>query len=305
MIVASAPCYPHGVIDPIARLGEIALSRGIPFHVDSCLGGFLLPFVERLGYEVPLFDFRIPGVTSISADVHKYGFSAKGASTVLYRNIDYMKHQFYIYADWPGGVFASPALLGTRPGGSIAAAWAAMNAIGMDGYLDIARTIMDTVSKFKAGIEAVDGLKILGKPAMSVFAYTSEDRDVNIFAVGDRLEEKGWLVDRLQKPDALHCMITPRHAAIVDQYLADLQDGVETVRQNPKLAESGNAAMYGMIAHVPFRSLVTKEVAKMMNDLYGPQCIMPPLSTGSDQESGPLSVKMLSAGLNAINRLKK
>ncbi len=305
MIVASAPCYPHGVIDPIARLGEIALSRGIPFHVDSCLGGFLLPFIERLGYEVPLFDFRIPGVTSISADVHKYGFSAKGASTVLYRNIDYMKHQFYIYADWPGGVFASPALLGTRPGGSIAAAWAAMNAIGMDGYLDIARTIMDTVSKFKAGIEAVDGLKILGKPAMSVFAYTSEDRDVNIFAVGDRLEEKGWLVDRLQKPDALHCMITPRHAAIVDQYLADLQDGVETVRQNPKLAESGNAAMYGMIAHVPFRSLVTKEVAKMMNDLYGPQCIMPPLSTGSDQESGPLAVKMLSAGLNAINRLKK
>ncbi len=115
MIVASAPSYPHGVIDPIAQLGEIALSHGIPFHVDSCLGGFLLPFVERLGYEVPPFDFRVPGVTSISADVHKYGFSAKGASTVLYRNIDYMKHQFYIYADWPGGVFASPPFWGPVP----------------------------------------------------------------------------------------------------------------------------------------------------------------------------------------------
>lgn len=305
MIVASAPSYPHGVIDPIAQLGEIALSHGIPFHVDSCLGGFLLPFVERLGYEVPPFDFRVPGVTSISADVHKYGFSAKGASTVLYRNIDYMKHQFYIYADWPGGVFASPALLGTRPGGSIAAAWAALNAIGMDGYLDIARTIMDTTGKLKAGIEAIDGLKILGKPAMGVFAYKSEDRDVNIFAVGDQLEEKGWLVDRLQKPDALHCMITPRHAAIVDQYLENLQGGVEIVRHNPKLATSGNAAMYGMIAHVPLRALVNKQVAKMMDELYGPQCIMPSLSTGSDQDSDPRAVKLLSAGLNALNRLKK
>jgi len=305
MIVASAPSYPHGVIDPIEQLGEIALSRGIPFHVDSCLGGFLLPFVERLGYEVPPFDFRVPGVTSISADVHKYAFSAKGASTLLYRNIDYLKHQFFICTDWPGGVFASPALLGTRPGGAIAAAWAALNAIGMDGYLNIARAIMDTTDKLKAGIETIGGLKILGKPAMGVFAYTSEDKDVNIFAVGDQLEEKGWLVDRLQRPDALHCMITPRHAAIADQYLADLQKGVEAVRRNPELATSGNAAMYGMIAHVPFRALVKKEVAKMMNDLYGPQCIMPPLSTGSDQESGPLAVKMLSAGLNAINRLKK
>ena len=305
MIVASAPSYPHGVIDPIEQLGEIALSRGIPFHVDSCLGGFLLPFVERLGYEVPPFDFRVPGVTSISADVHKYAFSAKGASTLLYRNIDYLKHQFFICTDWPGGVFASPALLGTRPGGAIAAAWAALNAIGMDGYLNIARAIMDTTDKLKAGIEAIGRLNILGKPAMGVFAYTSEDKDVNIFAVGDQLEEKGWLVDRLQRPDALHCMITPRHAAIADQYLADLQKGVEAVRRNPELATSGNAAMYGMIAHVPFRALVKKEVAKMMNDLYGPQCIMPPLSTGSDQESGPLAVKMLSAGLNAINRLKK
>ena len=305
MIVASAPSYPHGVIDPIAELGEIALKKGIPLHVDSCLGGFLLPFVEQVGYEVPPFDFRVPGVTSISADVHKYGFSAKGASTVLYRKIDYMKHQFFVYADWPGGVFASPALLGTRPGGAIAAAWAAMTAIGMDGYRNIARTIMDTTHTLQAGIEAVPGLKVLGQPAMSVFAYTSTDKDLNIFALGDRLEEKGWLVDRLQRPDALHCMITPRHAAIAHQYLADLREGAQTVRRNPGLAEHGNAAMYGMIAHVPFRGLVKKQVAKMMNDLYGPNCVMPPLSSGSEKGPGTPGVKLLSKVLNAFTRSRK
>ena len=114
MIVASAPSYPHGVIDPIEELGQIALNHKIPFHVDSCLGGFMLPFMEMEGYKVSPFDFRVSGVTSISADVHKYGYAAKGASTILYRNMDYLKHQFFIHQDWPGGVFASPALLGTR-----------------------------------------------------------------------------------------------------------------------------------------------------------------------------------------------
>ncbi|MBW2252872.1 MAG: aspartate aminotransferase family protein, partial [Deltaproteobacteria bacterium] len=152
MIVASAPSYPHGVIDPIEELGQIAVNHKIPFHVDSCLGGFMLPFIEMEGYKVTPFDFRVSGVTSISADVHKYGFAAKGASTVLYRNMDYLKHRFLLHQDWPGGVFASPALLGTRPGGSIAAAWAALNAIGMDGYRKIASTIMDTTKILIDGI---------------------------------------------------------------------------------------------------------------------------------------------------------
>ena len=135
MILGSAPGYPHGVVDPIEELGEIARAKNIPLHVDACVGGYLLPFVEALGHPVPPFDFRVPGVTSISADTHKYGYSAKGASTILYRNMDIMEHQIFVSTEWPGGVFASPGLLGTRPGGGVAAAWAAMQAMGREGYL--------------------------------------------------------------------------------------------------------------------------------------------------------------------------
>jgi glutamate/tyrosine decarboxylase-like PLP-dependent enzyme len=302
LIVASAPCYPHGMIDPIPALGEIALRRKLPLHVDACLGGFLLPFAERLGYHIDPFDFRVPGVTSIAADVHKYAFSAKGASVLLYRSMEYLQHQFFVYENWPGGIFASPALLGTRPGGAIAAAWAALNAIGMDGYLELARTIMQTTEKLIKEIEMIDGLKVLGEPAMSVFAYASTDKDLDIYAVGDRLEEKGWLIDRLQRPDALHCMVTPRHAAIVETYLADLRDAVQCVRANPDLAVKGNAAMYGMIAHVPFRGMIKKQVLNMMTDLYGPHCKMPALESGSEKQ--PWLMRVLPIILKFFQRLR-
>ncbi len=151
LIVGSAPCYPYGVIDPIDELSRIAIKKKLPLHVDACLGGFLLPFVEKLGYALPPFDFRVEGVTSMSADVHKYGFSAKGASVIVYKNIQYLRHQFFIYEDWCGGVFASPALLGTRPGGTIAAAWAAMVAQGQEGYMRNAKIIMETTKKNSKG----------------------------------------------------------------------------------------------------------------------------------------------------------
>jgi glutamate/tyrosine decarboxylase-like PLP-dependent enzyme len=285
LLVASAPCYPFGVVDPIPALGEVALRHKLPLHVDSCLGGFLLPFVEQLGHQVTPFDFRVPGVTSIGADLHKYGFSAKGASVLLYRNMDYLKHQFFVSTDSPTGVFASPAMLGTRPGGAIAAAWAALNAIGQDGYLEISRTIMETTARLKKGIEAIDGLTILGCPSMSVFAYASRDKHLDIYAVGDQLEERGWLVDRIQHPAGLHCMVTPRHAGVVDNYLKDLRDAVDIVRRDPGLASKGNAAMYGMVANVPLRGLVKSQVTKMMAELYGPECKMPAPANDSKQAS--------------------
>ena len=233
LIVASAPSYPHGVIDPIEEIGRIASERKIPFHVDSCLGGFFLPFMEKIGYKVPKFDFRCEGVTSISADVHKYGFGAKGASILLYKSMDYLKHQFFIHPDWPGGVFASPALFGTRPGGPIAAAWAAMNALGMNGYCEMAKRIMETTRKLTSGVNAINGLKILGKPVMSVFAYGSTDKKISIFAVGDIMEDNGWHVDRLQRPEGLHAMVTPAHESVADQNLSDLREALERVRQIP------------------------------------------------------------------------
>ncbi len=138
MVLGSAPEYPHGSIDPIEAMGAIAQARGIPLHVDACVGGFILPFMAMNGVELPPWDYRVPGVTSISADLHKYGFAAKGASTITYRNLELLKHQMFVSTDWPGGVFASPALLGTRPGGAYAAAWAAMQHFGIDGYRELA-----------------------------------------------------------------------------------------------------------------------------------------------------------------------
>lgn len=283
MIVASAPCYPFGVVDPIAELGQLAKKKNIPFHVDSCLGGFLLPFVEKLGYVVPTFDFRIPGVTSISADVHKYGYSAKGASTLLYRDQKFLKHQIFVYENWPGGIFASAGLLGTRPGGAIAAAWAAMQSLGEDGYMRHAKTIMQTTEKLIEGINAIPKLEVIGKPHMSVFAYTSKSADLDIFAVGELMEQKGWHLDRQQKPESLHAMVTPLHQEIADQYLSDLRESVEYVMQHPELAQQGGAAMYGMIANIPLRSMIKKKMLEMMLEMYGPQMKMPELS-GSDQE---------------------
>ncbi len=287
-IVASAPSYPHGVVDPIPEMARLARERHIPLHVDSCLGGFLLPFVEQLGYPVPQFDFRVPGVTSISADIHKYGFGAKGASVILYRDIDYLKHQFFISENWPGGIFASPALLGTRPGGAIAAAWAALQVMGAQGFLQNARVIMDSTTSLIQGIENIPELAILGKPNMSVLAYRSVDEAVNIYAVAEQMEQKGWHIDRLQRPAALHAMITPRHRDFIGQYIRDLKDSVEYVKNHPGLELQGNAATYGMIAKVPFRGMIKKQALKMMMDLYGPQA----KSIDFSESSGGIAEKL-------------
>lgn len=269
-LVASAPPYPHGVVDPVEDLARIARRRGLPLHVDACLGGFMLPFVERLGHPVPPFDFRVPGVTSMSADLHKYGYAAKGASVILYRDLSWMEHQFFVSDSWPGGVFASPALLGTRPGGAIAAAWAALHAAGEDGYLRRAREAMETTRALVDGINTIPGLQVLGEPTMSVFAYRATDPAVNIYAVADRLEARGWHVDRLQRPDALHVMVSAAHTGLEDRYLGDLRDAVDEVRRDPALATSGAAATYGMISAVPLRGLVKRQILRMMMELYGP-----------------------------------
>jgi glutamate/tyrosine decarboxylase-like PLP-dependent enzyme len=300
MILGSAPEYPYGMVDPIAELGRIAARRGIPLHVDACLGGFMLPFVEKLGHHVPPWDFRVPGVTSISADVHKYGFAAKGASTIVYRDVSYLKHQMFVYESWPGGIFASPAILGTRPGGSIAAAWAAMTSLGEAGYLENARVTMETTRKLHDGIRAIPPLEVVGSPTMSVFAYRSRSRDVNIFAVADALGEKGWHVDRNQSPDAIHAMVTPLHAAVADDYLADLREAVAKVLADPSLARTGGAAMYGLISHVPLRGMIKKTVLDTILKMYGPDAEIPERGAGAVGGDGVLSRAAASAGLRYL-----
>ena len=268
MILGSAPEYPHGIIDPIEKLGALAKKHNIPLHVDSCVGGYILPFIEKAGYEVPLWDFRVEGVTSISADIHKYGFAAKGASCILYRNVDYFKHQVFVNENWPGGLFASPAFLGTRPGGAYAAAWAAIQANGVEGYVALAKKTVEVSERLKKGIEDIGCFKVIGSPIASLFAYKSTDPAVNAFAVGDVMEEKGWHIDRLQFPDALHAMVTAPHEKVVDQYIADLKEAVEIVKAHPELADKGQAATYGLVAHLPLRGMVRKQVLDIFANSY-------------------------------------
>ncbi len=264
MIVGSAPCYPFGSIDPIPELAALAQESGIACHVDACLGGYLLPFVERLGYRVPPWDFRVPGVTSISADLHKYGFSARGASAVMYRDDGWRRRQFFAYGDWPGGLYGSPTMTGSRPGGAIAAAWAVLNYLGEDGYMRLARTIMETSRAIIDGINAVPGLRVLGDPPMSVFCFGSDTAD--IYAVGDELDRLGWHPDRQQMPPSLHLMVTPAHADIVEPFLADLRKAAAGVASGAP-APGGSAAMYGMLGTVADRSIVRNVIMDFIGGL--------------------------------------
>lgn len=268
MILGSAPEYPHGTIDPIKKMGEIAQQYDIPLHVDACVGGFILPFMEMNGETLPEWDYRVPGVTSISADIHKYGYAAKGASTITYRNLDYLRYQMFVYENWPGGVFASSALLGTRPGGAYAAAWSALQYFGKTGYRKLAVETLEAVNRLKAGIGTIPELEVIGSPQGPLFSFRSTSADVSIYAVGDQMDARGWQVNRNQFPEGLHAMVTAQHLKVVDQYLEDLEASVKTVRANPELAQQGGAATYGMIAHVPLRGMIKKKVLEMYSEQY-------------------------------------
>ncbi len=227
LVVGSAPNYPHGVVDPIPELAAIASERGVPFHTDACVGGFLLPFMERAGYDVPPFDFRVDGVSTMSADVHKYGFCTKGASIVLHRDGSHvLNYQAFLYDDWPGGMYGSLALAGARPASPIAAAWAVMNFLGEDGYVRLTKQTIETSRRLREGFEAC-GLVTIGDPIASVMAFGSRGDDLDVMAVGDLMDDRGWHLDRQHGPDALHMMVSPAHADIVDDFLADLRWAVE------------------------------------------------------------------------------
>lgn len=222
LMAASAPCFPYGVVDPVPELARIARKHHLLFHVDACMGGFMLPFLEELEYPVPGFDFRIEGVTSISLDAHKYGYAPKGVSIILYRNRKLRRKQFFVHTEWPGGIFASTTFMGTKSGGPLAGCWAVMNHLGKEGYRTIARQVMETTLTIRNGIEEMEGLSILGKPQMSLFAFTSARGD--IYNIGDALSAKGWHLDRLQFPEAIHVTVTQLNIGMAEQFLHDLRE---------------------------------------------------------------------------------
>jgi sphinganine-1-phosphate aldolase len=244
MLVVSAPCYPYGVIDHVTEVAALADELGILCHVDACLGGWMLPFWERLGEEVPPWDFRVDGVTSISADIHKYGYAYKGASVLLHCSRDLLSHQFFLYDDWPGGLYGSSTTAGTRPGPPIAGAWTAIRTLGEDGYLRLATKVRDATHMVQEGIAGIDGLHITGTPDMSVFEISTtpdgEDADDATGAIGDVMEDKGWRLDR--QNGGLHLMFSPYHLEVAEQLVADLTEAVATHGES-----RGTEAVYGAV----------------------------------------------------------
>jgi glutamate/tyrosine decarboxylase-like PLP-dependent enzyme len=225
LLVASTPCYPFGVTDPVEQIAALAREQGVLCHVDACLGGWLLPWWERLGQPVPPWNFAVDGVTSLSADIHKYGYCFKGASTILYRDRELLEHQIFMYDSWPGGLYASSTAAGTRPGAPIAGAWTVIHHLGAEGYLRLARRVLDATTRFRAGIEAIDGLAITGEPDLSLFEFgPSPDSGIDIDGVCDAMDERGWNLDRQQ--GGLHLMVSPGHDRVVDDFCSDLADAV-------------------------------------------------------------------------------
>ncbi len=234
LLVGSAPQYPQGVMDDIPALGQVAIDAGCNLHVDACMGGFVLPFVERLGRDVPPWDFRVPGVSSISADIHKLGYAPKGVSVVLHASKQLRSYQTFVFDDWLGGFYASPNLQGTRSGLPMAAAWAVLSHLGIDGYVELTRTLLANADRMREGIRAIDGLTVLGDPTYHLIAMAADPdaggEPIDVFALADALQAEGWYHDRQGPPDSLHSTVSNSNAGVIEDYLVALERCVARVR---------------------------------------------------------------------------
>ena len=226
MMVGAAPNFPHGIIDPIEALGAVATDKGVWLHVDACVGGYFAPFARMNGVPVPAFDFEVPAVMSMSADLHKYGYCAKGASTVLFRSEELYSHMPFDLACWSGAPMKTPTLAGTRPGGAISAAWAVMNTLGINGYKEKQGLVCATRERLEEGVKKL-GFEILGNPMLGLMAFAHPD--YHAFAIYGEIYRRGWFTSVTKEPPSLHLMLSPKHAGVVDEYLADLKASVEAV----------------------------------------------------------------------------
>ncbi|XP_066549009.1 sphingosine-1-phosphate lyase 1 isoform X2 [Amia ocellicauda] len=268
MLVCSAPQFPHGAMDPVQEVAKLAVRYNIPFHVDACLGGFLIVFMEKANYPLAPFDFRVKGVTSISADTHKYGFAPKGSSVVLYSDKSYRHYQFFVAPDWQGGIYASPSIAGSRPGGIIAACWATMMHMGEKGYVEATRKIIKTARFIEAEVRKVDGLFVFGKPEVSVVALGSKIFD--IYRLSNALTSRGWNLNTLQFPSSIHICITLLHTkpGVADRFVKDVRESTAVIMKNPKEKTTGMGAIYGMAQSIPDRSMVTEISQGFLDCLY-------------------------------------
>jgi len=265
-IVGSAPQFPHGMIDDIQGLAALARKYNVGLHVDSCLGGFLLPFMEKAGFPLAPFDFRVPGVTSISCDTHKYGYAPKGSSVIMYANKELRAHQYFVAPDWPGGIYASPTIAGSRPGALVAACWATMMNIGEKGYVEITREIISAARRIAAAIEGVPGLRLMGQPEVSVVAWTSDHFD--IYSLGEQMRKRGWNLNSLQYPSSIHFCVTYANKDSADEFIADISAIAKELMKHPEKKAEGAGALYGVAQAIPDRSLVDQMARGYIDILY-------------------------------------
>jgi len=271
LIAGSAPNFPHGIIDDIQGLSKIALKKRVPLHVDACLGSFLVPFLDKAGYASEPFDFRVKGVTSISCDTHKYGFAPKGNSVLLFRTKKLRSYGYFITATWPGGVYASPSLAGSRAGSLIAGTWASLMKIGESGYVASCREIVGAAKAIEAGIRERfhPDLYILGEPLVSVVSFSSDT--VNIYDIADEMNSLGWHLSALQNPPAIHIACTKPTVTAVDNFLNDLERSLQSVKLktgDPKKISGNTAALYGVAGSLPNKSVIKSMATGFIDTLY-------------------------------------
>uniref|UniRef100_A0A1A9UGZ6 sphinganine-1-phosphate aldolase n=1 Tax=Glossina austeni TaxID=7395 RepID=A0A1A9UGZ6_GLOAU len=268
LLVGSAPNFPYGTLDDIEAIAALGLKYDIPVHVDACLGSFVIVFAREAGYKLRRFDFSIPGVTSISADTHKYGFAPKGSSVILYSDKKFRNHQFTVTTDWPGGVYGSPTVNGSRAGGIIAACWATMMSYGHNGYLEATKRILDTARYIEQEVRKIDGIFVFGRPATSVIAIGSHVFDV--FRLSDALCKLGWNLNTLQFPSGIHICVTDMHTAsgIADKFLVDVRASVTELMKDPQQPVTGKMAIYGMAQSISDRSVVGEVTRCYLNSMY-------------------------------------
>lgn len=270
LLVGSAPNFPHGIVDDIQGLSDLALRYKIPLHVDCCLGSFIVAFMSKAGFkDLAPFDFRVPGVTSISCDTHKYGFAPKGSSVIMYRNNDLRMHQYYVSTDWTGGLYGSPTLAGSRPGALVVGCWATMISMGQKCYIDSCKEIVNASRKLKATIQRdIPDLRVLGDPICSVVSFTSDRYDV--YELGDKLAKRGWHLSSLQKPPALHLAITKPSASSIDELIETLKELVSEARKDPdsKPSSDGTSALYGVAGSVKTTGVADRLIVGFLDTLY-------------------------------------
>ncbi|MFT5114155.1 MAG: sphinganine-1-phosphate aldolase [Parasphingorhabdus sp.] len=241
MIIASAPPYPYGETDPVEEIAELANSHGLWMHVDGCLGGFILPFARHIDHTIPMFDFAVPGVTSMSADIHKYGYAAKGISALLLRDANLERYQRSTFDNWPSGLYATDNISGSRSGGALASAWAVMNHLGWQGYMDIVQKHVSIRDRFIEVINDIKSLYVLAKPHAYNFAFASNELD--IYAVSDGMIDRGWTLGRSNEPASIQLMINLVHESAVHAFAEDLQEVTMAVQQG-KIVASDAESIY-------------------------------------------------------------